>query len=388
MHLIKRENQRKEAIMKLLHTADLHLGKIVSGVSMLEDQRYILKEITKIIEQEKVDGIIIAGDLYDRSIPPTSAVSLLNDTLYHWNVELKLPIYAISGNHDSAERLNFGSAWYKNTKLFMAGKLMKTIEPISLPEAEIWLVPYHEPALVRELLEDDEIRSYEDAMQAITKQIRSVWDASKAQILVGHAFVSGGIPSDSERQLSVGNVDRVSTNAFEGFQYVALGHLHHPHAITHPTIHYSGSPLKYSFSESADQKSVRIVSFSGSELTEVREVPLIPQKDMRIESGTLHDLTTHILDHPDDYLAIQLEDKGALMDPIGKLRPFYPNILHLERQKVEITSQNEEQFEELMKKEDIELFDQFFEHVRGEHLTEKQHDLMTEVFNEVRKEED
>ncbi|EUJ17676.1 exonuclease SbcCD subunit D [Listeria aquatica] len=373
--------------MKLLHTADLHLGKIVSGVSMLEDQRYILNEITKIIKHEEVDGIIIAGDLYDRSVPPTSAVSLLNDTLFHWNVELKLPIYAISGNHDSAERLNFGSAWYKNTQLFMAGKLMKTIEPISLAEAEIWLVPYHEPALVRELMQDDEIRSYEDAMQAITKQIRSVWDSSKAQILVGHAFVAGGIPSDSERQLSVGNVDRVSTTAFDGFDYVALGHLHHPHAISHPTIYYSGSPLKYSFSESQDQKSVRIVSFSGNKLTEVREVPLIPQKDMRMESGTLQDLTTNLLDHPEDYLAIRLEDKGALIDPIGKLRPFYPNILHLERKKLEITTQNEDRFEELMKKDDIELFDQFFEHVRGESLTKKQVDLMTAIFNEVRKEE-
>lgn len=240
--------------MKFLHTADLHLGKIVSGVSMLDDQRYILKEITRIIEAEQVDAIIIAGDLYDRSVPPTSAVTLLNDTLYQWNVELGLPIFAIGGNHDSAERLNFGAAWYKHTHLFMAGKLSLPSSPVAFLDAEIWLVPFHEPALVRELSGDESIRSYEDAMQYLTSQIRSIHHPDKAQILVGHAFVAGGLPSDSERQLSVGNVDRVSTDAFHGFNYVALGHLHHPHAIHHPTIHYSGSPLKYSFSESSDQK--------------------------------------------------------------------------------------------------------------------------------------
>lgn len=257
--------------MKFLHTADWHLGKIVNGVSMLAEQRYILEQIARIAEEEQVDGVVIAGDLYDRSVPPADAVTLLNDALMELNVTLGKPVFAISGNHDSAERVNFGSAWYEKSGLHIQGKLEAEMRSIEWDGAQVWLVPYHEPALVRACFDDKSVHSFEDAMQAITAKIRTVWDVSKAQILVGHAFVAGGIPSDSERQLAIGNVDRVSTNCFDGFDYVALGHLHHPHAIHHPSIFYAGSPLKYSFSESKDKKSVRIVTMDGKDLTEVRE---------------------------------------------------------------------------------------------------------------------
>ncbi|WP_088840421.1 exonuclease SbcCD subunit D [Listeria sp. ILCC797] len=368
--------------MKLLHTADLHLGKIVSGVSMLEDQTYILEQITEIIKREKVDGIIIAGDLYDRSVPPASAVDVLNDIFYEWNVTLGLPIFAISGNHDSAERLQFGAAWYEKTALYLAGKITDPVQKVAFQNAEIWLVPFHEPGVVREKFNDSDIRTYEDAMQKITDSIRARADKTKKQILVGHAFVAGGISSDSERQLAVGNVDRVSTNCFAGFDYVALGHLHHPHAITHPTIHYSGSPLKYSFSESKDKKSVRIVTLE--ETLDVREVFLQPIRDMRIVSGSLSELTTNILDKKEDYLQVKLEDAGALLDPMGQLRKFYPNILHLERMRHQMEDKLELKFDELMKKDDVALFDQFFEFAEGKSMTTAQKELMTEIFKEAR----
>lgn len=369
-------------MMKLLHTADLHLGKIVSGVSMLEDQTYILEQITEIIKREKVDGIIIAGDLYDRSVPPASAVDVLNDIFYEWNVMLGLPIFAISGNHDSAERLQFGAAWYEKTALYLAGKITDPVQKVAFQNAEIWLVPFHEPGIVREKFNDSDIRTYEDAMQKITDSIRARADKTKKQILVGHAFVAGGISSDSERQLAVGNVDRVSTNCFAGFDYVALGHLHHPHAITHPTIHYSGSPLKYSFSESKDKKSVRIVTLE--ETLDVREVFLQPIRDMRIVSGSLSELTTNILDKKEDYLQVKLEDAGALLDPMGQLRKFYPNILHLERMRHQMEDKLEVKFDELMKKDDVALFDQFFEFAEGKSMTTAQKELMTEIFKEAR----
>lgn len=369
-------------MMKLLHTADLHLGKIVSGVSMLEDQTYILEQITEIIKREKVDGIIIAGDLYDRSVPPASAVDVLNDIFYEWNVTLGLPIFAISGNHDSAERLQFGAAWYEKTALYLAGKITDPVQKVAFQNAEIWLVPFHEPGIVREKFNDSDIRTYEDAMQKITDSIRARADKTKKQILVGHAFVAGGISSDSERQLAVGNVDRVSTNCFAGFDYVALGHLHHPHAITHPTIHYSGSPLKYSFSESKDKKSVRIVTLE--ETLDVREVFLQPIRDMRIVSGSLSELTTNILDKKEDYLQVKLEDAGALLDPMGQLRKFYPNILHLERMRHQMEDKLEVKFDELMKKDDVALFDQFFEFAEGKSMTTAQKELMTEIFKEAR----
>ncbi|AIS60054.1 exonuclease SbcCD subunit D [Listeria ivanovii] len=372
--------------MKFLHTADLHLGKIVSGVSMLTEQEFILAEITKIAQEEKVDALIVAGDLYDRAVPPADAVKVLNDILVKWNVELGIPIFAISGNHDSAERLSFGTQWYASSKLYMKGKCSADFEAIPFMDAEIWLVPYHEPAIIREAFKDHSIRSFEDAMQAVTKQIRAKWNPAKAQILVGHAFVSGGIPSDSERQLAIGNVDRVSTNCFDGFTYTALGHLHHPHAINHPTIFYSGSPLKYSFSEVNDKKSVRIVEIEGNSLVRVEERLLTPKHDMRIISGTLAELTENLVETPDDFFQVNLMDEGALIDPMGKLRQFYPNILHLERKKQQL-KESQASFEEVMKKDDLELFDQFFEYANGTELTNEQKQKLTEVFELARKEE-
>lgn len=372
--------------MKFLHTADLHLGKIVSGVSMLAEQEFILAQITKIAQEEKIDALIVAGDLYDRSIPPADAVNVLNDILVKWNVELGIPIFAISGNHDSAERLSFGTQWYESSKLYMKGKCSAEFEAIPFMDTEVWLVPYHEPAVIREAFNDTSIRSFEDAMQAITKQIRTKWNPEKAQILVGHAFVSGGLPSDSERQLAIGNVDRVSTNCFDGFTYTALGHLHHPHAINHPSIFYSGSPLKYSFSEVSDKKSVRIVEIEGNSLVRVEERLLTPKHDMRIISGTLAELTENLVETPDDFFQVNLMDEGALIDPMGKLRQFYPNILHLERKKQQL-KESQASFEEVMKKDDLELFDQFFEYTNGTELTKEQKEKLTNIFELARKEE-
>lgn len=373
-------------MMKFLHTADLHLGKIVSGVSMLAEQEFILAQITKIAQEEKIDALIVAGDLYDRSIPPADAVNVLNDILVKWNVELGIPIFAISGNHDSSERLSFGTQWYESSKLYMKGKCSAEFEAIPFMDAEVWLVPYHEPAVIREAFNDTSIRSFEDAMQAITKQIRTKWNPEKAQILVGHAFVSGGLPSDSERQLAIGNVDRVSTNCFDGFTYTALGHLHHPHAINHPSIFYSGSPLKYSFSEVSDKKSVRIVEIEGNSLVRVEERLLTPKHDMRIISGTLAELTENLVETPDDFFQVNLMDEGALIDPMGKLRQFYPNILHLERKKQQL-KESQASFEEVMKKDDLELFDQFFEYTNGTELTKEQKEKLTNIFELARKEE-
>lgn len=373
-------------MMKFLHTADLHLGKIVSGVSMLAEQEFILAQMTKIAQEEKIDALIVAGDLYDRSIPPADAVNVLNDILVKWNVELGIPIFAISGNHDSSERLSFGTQWYESSKLYMKGKCSAEFEAIPFMDAEVWLVPYHEPAVIREAFNDTSIRSFEDAMQAITKQIRTKWNPEKAQILVGHAFVSGGLPSDSERQLAIGNVDRVSTNCFDGFTYTALGHLHHPHAINHPSIFYSGSPLKYSFSEVSDKKSVRIVEIEGNSLVRVEERLLTPKHDMRIISGTLAELTENLVETPDDFFQVNLMDEGALIDPMGKLRQFYPNILHLERKKQQL-KESQASFEEVMKKDDLELFDQFFEYTNGTELTKEQKEKLTNIFELARKEE-
>lgn len=369
--------------MKLLHTADWHLGKIINGISMIEDQKYIIRQIIEIAKKEEVDAIILAGDLYDRSIPPTDAVTLLNDTLYELNITLQIPIFAISGNHDSAERLSFGTNWYEKSRFYLAGKLLDGMIPIEFHDTQIWLVPYHDALTAKAVLHDSEIQTYNDAMAKIIEQITPQQDPTKAQILVGHAFVAGGVPSDSERVLSIGNVDRVAVDNFVGFDYVALGHLHHPNALNHPSVKYSGSPLKYSFSEVEDIKSINIVEFSNNKLIGVRPIQLTPLRDMRIIEGYLDNLLNTPEMHSEDYVQINLLDEGALIDPINKLRQVFPNIMHLERKKHTLSDVGYVQFTEVIQQDQVELFEQFFQYTKGKELTDNQKEMLIDIIEQA-----
>ncbi|GBU10410.1 exonuclease [Erysipelotrichaceae bacterium] len=371
--------------MKIMHTADWHLGKIVNGASMLDEQRYILRQIIEIAKDEEVDGIIIAGDIYDRSVPPTEAVNMLNDTLYELNVLRQIPLFIIAGNHDSADRLSFGSAWYEQHKLFLAGKLTPTIMPIDWNGAQIWLIPYHDALSARSVLQDDSIKTFDDAMRVITGKIALVQDKTKLQICVGHAFVAGGLPTDSERQLAIGNADRVAVDHFEIFDYVALGHLHNPHALKNEKIIYSGSPLKYSFSEAKDKKSVRIIEFKDDATISVSEKFLKPAHDLQIIEGYLEELLIRTDIVKTDYLQINLLDEGALIDPIGKLRAVYPNILHLERKRPKLVGGNHERFEDVVKKDEVQLFAQFFNYTMAKELNENQMDILKNVVDKVKR---
>ena len=374
-------------MVKILHTADWHLAKILNGKSLLDDQRYILRQIIELTRAEEIDAIIIAGDLYDRSIPPTEAVTLLNDTLYELNVLRKIPIFAISGNHDSAERLAFGSAWYEQNKLFLTSKLTNLIMPIEWNNIQFWLIPYHDALTARAVLQDENIKSFDDAMQQIIAKIKEQQDPDKMQMLVGHTFVAGGVPSDSERVLSVGNVDRVAVDTLADFDYVALGHLHHANALSHPKIQYSGSPLKYSFSEAKDNKSVNIIEIANNKVVNIKKHPLKPMRDLRIIEGYLDELIAHPVEQNEDYLQINLLDEGALIDPIGKLRKIYPNILHLERAKKKLPTAQVEKFEDIIKKDDSELFSQFFQFTKGKNLTTEQQAIIKTAFTKVKGEE-
>ena len=372
-------------MVKILHTADWHLGKMFNGMSLIDDQRYILRQIIEIVRAEEIDAIIIAGDLYDRAIPTTEAVTLLNDTLYELNVLRRIPIFAISGNHDSPERLAFGTAWYEQNNLFLAGKLTDPVTSLIWHDIQFWLVPYHDAYMARQVFQDDSIKSFNDAMARIVDTIKPQQDASKLQILVGHTFATGGIPSDSERTLSVGNVDRVALETFAPFNYVALGHLHHANALSHPKIQYSGSPLKYSFSESKDQKSVNIIEIANKRIVNVRKHPLKPMRDVRIIEGYFQDLLDNPQGSREDFLQINLLDEGTLLDPIGRLREVYPNILHLERVRHHMFGEQPERFEEIIKKDDRALFAQFFEFTQGKPLTELQEELVAATLEKVMK---
>jgi len=377
--------------LKFIHTADWHLGKLVHGVYMTENQREVLEQFVAIVAEEKPDAVVIAGDLYDRSVPPTDAVELLDEILFKINVELKTPVVAIAGNHDSAERLSFGSSWYKHSHFYLSGKLSKSFKPIQIAGVNFFLVPYAEPGVVRQLLGDDSIHSHQDAMKAILGKMEDSINSNEPNVLVGHAFVLGGQTSDSERVLSVGGSGCVGAELFEPFSYTALGHLHSPDAIRHNKVKYSGSLLKYSFSEAKQNKSISIIEMDEKGDFTHRYRSLTPKHDMRELEGHLEELLDPYFyekERIDDYLKITLLDEGALIDPINKLRQIYPNVLHLER-KIDITDLKKKQsFNALRseKKSEIELFEQFYSEMTTSEFTGEKREVMTDIIGKVLKE--
>ncbi|MFJ7850758.1 exonuclease SbcCD subunit D [Peribacillus sp. NPDC097224] len=378
--------------MKFIHTADWHLGKIVHGVHMTDDQRHALLQFIEIIEEEKPDAVVIAGDLYDRSVPPTEAVELLDEILYTINVKMKIPIVAISGNHDSAERLSFGSSWYRHSQLYIHGKLTKTCEPVHIKGVNFYCVPYAEPGTVRHVFEDESIHSHQEAMRRITGAIEETLNPNEPNVLVGHAFVVGGKTSDSERVLSVGGSGCVTADLFDAFDYTALGHLHSPDAIRHPKVYYSGSLLKYSFSEAKQNKSLSIVEMREDGNFDIRYRSLTPKYDMREISGTMEellDVTFYQNQKVDDYLKITLNDEGSLIDPINRLRQVYPNVLHLER-KWDLTDLRRKKSYSSVKderKSEIDLFETFYQEMTDREFDSQKQELMVSVIEAVKKEE-
>ncbi|WP_409253866.1 exonuclease SbcCD subunit D [Bacillus sp. SCS-153A] len=377
--------------MKFIHTADWHLGKLVHGIYMTEQQREVLYQFVKLVEEEKPDAVVIAGDLYDRSVPPTEAVELLDEILYKINVELKTPVIAISGNHDSAERLSFGTSWYRQSRLYLKGKLTSDFSPVQVNGVNFHLIPYAEPGIVKQLLQNDSIHSHHDAMQAIIGEIEKNMNPSEPHVFVGHAFVLGGKTSDSERTLSVGGSGCVGAELFSPFHYTALGHLHSPDAIKHDRIKYSGSLLKYSFSEAKQRKAVSIVEIDEKGDITMEEKILTPKQDMREIEGYLEELLDpqHFQEQKtDDFLKVVLKDEGALFDPINKLRQVYPNVLHLERKVEQHDLRVKEDYSTTRdeKKSELELFQQFYSEMTTLDFTEEKKQIMISVIEKAKKE--
>ncbi|OLN22922.1 exonuclease sbcCD subunit D [Domibacillus antri] len=368
--------------MKFIHTADWHLGKIVHGVSMVEDQRFILQKLIQLIDHEKPDALVIAGDLYDRSVPPASAVHLLNQTLFTINVEMKVPIVAISGNHDSAERLAFGSTWFRQSQFYLAGKLEKEMFCPIIEGVHFHCLPYAEPGVVRHIYEDDTIYSHHDAMKVLTGRLSEQMDPEGIHIAVGHSFVTGGETSDSERILSVGAAGNVGAELFTPFHYTALGHLHNPNAIRHEKVQYAGSLLKYSFSEASHTKSVSVVNVDEKGHLDIKREPLPPIRDMKEIKGFFDEIME--INETDDYIKVILQDEGALLDPMAKLKGKFPNILHLERAAAKGGSAIPAT-EERKQKNELELFGEFYEAMTGLGFSEEKEAYMASVMEDVKK---
>lgn len=320
--------------MKFLHLADLHLGKRVNGFSMLEDQAHILRQILAILDGEQPDGVLIAGDVYDKSVPSVEAVELLDGFL----TELRtrgVPVLLISGNHDSPERLAFGGRVMDSCGIHISPAYDGALAPVTLQDAfgpvHVWLLPFVKPAHVRHWFPDADIESYTDAMAEAVAHMDI--DTAARNVLVTHQFVTGGTCSGSE-ELSVGGTDNVDSGVFAPFDYVALGHLHGAQHIGRETIRYAGSPLKYSFSEARQHKSVTVVTLGEKGDVQVRTVALTPLRELREIRGSYNELTARsFYEHTtyrSDYLHLILTDEQDVFDAMSRLRTIYPYLMTLD----------------------------------------------------------
>ncbi|TFB22901.1 exonuclease SbcCD subunit D [Filobacillus milosensis] len=378
--------------MKIFHTADWHLGKLVQGVYMTEDQKHVLSQFVEDVRNEKPDVVVIAGDLYDRAVPPTDAVNLLDDILREIIIDLKVPVVSIAGNHDSPGRLNFGSKIMRDQGLHIVGQLGKELVPVVLSdehgEVHFHLIPYVDPSVVRYIFEDDDIRSHDDASRRIIEELSSKMDSNARHILVGHQFVTPfGEPedntSDSERPLSIGGAEHVDAKHFEKFHYTALGHLHQAHHVGNETIRYAGSPLKYSISEENHKKGYLVVDLAEDGSTSVEKRELIPRRDMRTIEATMDELLKH--DMSEDYVFVRLLDETPVLYPMEKIRSVYPNAMHVERKLIVSPTEDSDGTEkvERHKLSDFELFQAFYEEVKGEAAANETEDIFKEVLDDV-----
>ncbi len=364
--------------MKFLHLSDLHIGKRIHGYSMLEDQRWILQQILEIVETYQPDGILIAGDIYDKNVPIESGVTLFNQFLNSLH-EMKKQVFFISGNHDSAQRIQFGDQIFAEQNIHVAGTFEGEIRKIKTEdkygEIFIYLIPFLKPSMVKAWY--GEVKTHQEAVEKALKSVK--FEEGKRNILVAHQFVTKGNWSpqicDSE-QLSIGGLDRVDVSVFEKFDYVALGHLHGPQKVGRETIRYSGSPLKYSFSESRQKKSAVFFEIKEKGEIEIELIPLIPKRDLRVLKGPLNEILNP--DHykkgnQEDYVRVILTDERELYAPLDEIRKIYPNILRLEFDNTRTKNDMEiENLEEIEKKDAFTLFSEFFERQNERAMDEEQ----------------
>lgn len=373
--------------MKIMHLSDLHIGKKVNEYSMLQDQIYILKEILQIIDDEKVETVIIAGDVYDRSLPPNEALELFDEFLYQLSGR-NVNVFVISGNHDSPERISYGGRMMTENKIFLSPVYDGNVKPITLNddygEVNFYLLPFIRPADIRRYFPDENIENYTDAVKVAIDNMNV--DFSERNILVTHQFVTGAELSESE-DIIVGGTDNVSGEVFDGFDYVALGHIHREQTVGKDNIRYCGTPLKYSFSEAKNIKSVTILDFNDKGNIEYSKIPLTPFRDMREIRGTYYELTlksSYESTNTEDYLHITLTDEEDIPDAIGKLRSIYPNIMKLDYDNLRTRgSGTVDAIENIESKSPFELFADLFKQQNNQDMSEEQEEIMRNLIDKI-----
>lgn len=351
--------------MKLLHLSDLHIGKRIYEFSMADDQRYILNEILSIAEHERAEGVLLAGDIYDKSVPSADAVQILDEFLTGLALK-KIKVFAISGNHDCAERIAFGAQLMNRAGVYLSpvytGKVQKVTLKDDYGEVDIHLLPFLKPSYVRQVYEDEKIETYQDALAAAIEHMEI--DLGKRNVLVAHQFVTGAERSESE-DIQAGGLDNVDASLFDAFDYVALGHIHKPQCIGRETVRYCGTPLKYSFSEAGHEKSVTVVELKEKGNVELHCVPLCPLRELRQIRGTYAELTARSFyqgTNVRDYIQAVLTDEDDVPDAAAKLRVIYPNLMHLSYDNNRTRQDASwEAGEGPENKTQLELFEEFYE---------------------------
>ena len=371
--------------MKLFHLSDLHIGKRVNEFSMIEDQKYILTQILYAADQEKPDGILISGDVYDRTIPTAEAVQVFDAFLTRLS-EQKIPAFIISGNHDSAERLAFGSSLMGKSGIYFSKVYDRTVEKIPMQDAYgtvwIYLLPFLRPSTIRHALPEraEEVQSAADAVRIALEQTKI--DEKERNVLLAHQFVTGAKRCDAE-ELQVGDVDQVPAELFASFEYVALGHIHSPQKVGRETVRYCGAPLKYAFSEAGQEKSITVVELKEKGSVDLRTIPLKPLHDLRKIRGTYLEVTAKsFYENRDceDYLQVTLTDEEDVPDGMAKLRTIYPNLMRLEYDNKRTRSNAEVRAaERVEEKSELELFQEFYELQNNQSMTEVQEQFVEEL---------
>lgn len=361
--------------MNFLHLSDLHLGKRVNDVSMLQDQRYILTELLKKIDEKKPQAVFIAGDIYDKPVPSAEAVELFDDFLTEL-ANRNLSVFIISGNHDSAERIAFGSAIFKNGGIYTAGVFKGKLDSVLISdeygELEIVLMPFLKPFAVREALGDESIESYNDAVRAAIETVKPF--SADRRIIIAHQFVSGAVPSDSE-SISVGGVDMIDAQLFDDFNYAALGHIHRMQKVKKEEVKYCGTLLKYSSSECGQEKAALFGEIRGDGSVKTESVAISPIRDMRKLCGTYVELCNsdnYKNTNTEDYVYITLSDENEVPDAVQKLRAIYPNIMQLEYSALSSEKSEVKLYNNIESLSPVQLFENFFEERNGKPLTDEQ----------------
>lgn len=385
--------------MKILHLSDLHIGKSIHEQCMLEDQKYILNQIIEEIKERKIEIIIISGDIYDRSVPPSDAVIVLNNFLKTLIKDIKIKVCVIAGNHDSKERLNFGSEIFAEEGLYISSIYSGKIDKIQLQDEfgklNIYMLPYIKPIEVKQYFDEEvDISTYNNAVKKVIE--KEEINENERNIILSHQFVTAGNiePEKSESEIRyLGGTENVDVSCYDKFDYVALGHIHGPQRIGRDTARYAGTMLKYSFSEVNQRKSLTIIDFKEKGNMDINLIPLKPLRDMRVIKGPIQELLkeeNYINTNREDYIRAIITNEEPIYEPMSQIKKVYPNTLRLDIENSKTVTNSEDKMSDIdfiKKKDELELFNEFYKMQHNQELDELKLEMVKKVIEEVKKED-